>query len=273
MNEETAQTDTENPEEAEEVVVHTTTETEETEGNSEETGESEDEPSDKPPEKPEDAKDGVQKRIDKAIKKQRTAERNAEYWRLKAEGTEKPEKAEPVVPGKSLADFDYDEGKFTEYLTATVTEAARAAIDGEARQDSQAQIVANFNVRESEFEDSAEDYQKVIREDLKWLSQETLDVARRSDKGPEVLYYLGKNPDVASALYQMNPIDMAREVGRIEATKLVAPKASDTNAPAPTPKIKSGQSPTSIKADDAASDKLSDDEWLKRRNKQVFSNR
>ena len=223
-----------------------------------------------PPESsPEKKEDGVQKRIDKLTREKYEAKRDADYWKAKAETP--PEVKPEVVAMKKLADFDYDEDEYTAYLKEDALIVARAAVESERQGDSQARKTADFNAREAEFDAKVDDYEKVTRRDLTHLNLDTVEAIKESEEGPAILYYLGKNPDVARKLFEMSPLSMARELGRIEATKLAPPEPSTTNAPAPPPKIKGGDNTVRVEPTSAASDKLSDDEWLKRRNKQVFS--
>jgi hypothetical protein len=53
-----------------------------------------------------------------------------------------------------------------------------------------------------------------------------------SPHGPEVVYFLGKNPQAAIALAQMTPFAAAREIGRIE-QMFMQPKGQSTSAPPP----------------------------------------
>lgn len=54
-----------------------------------------------------------------------------------------------------------------------------------------------------------------------------------SDVGADVAYHLGQNRALAAQIAQMNPVEAARAIGRIEAT-LSLPKArTETNAPSP----------------------------------------
>jgi hypothetical protein len=252
---------------AEPEVVDTTVEEEEVVAESEPEGEEESEPESTPDSK---KTDGVQKRIDKVTKEKYDAIRDAEYWKQKAEQTVEPVKpAEPVQLTKTLADFDYDEGKFAEHITAEAVASARLAVESEKQSDSVAQRGADFAGREAEFKETVDDYNTVAHNPELPITPEMRDVVMESDQGPQLAYYLGKNPDIASKLSQMSPLSMAREVGRIEATKLVTPASSTTNAPAPPPKISGSAPSTTVKATNAASDKLSDEEWLKRRDKQV----
>jgi len=95
-----------------------------------------------------------------------------------------------------------------------------------------------------------------------------------AEKGPDVLYYLGKNPDVAASLASMSPLDAARELGRIEATKLVKPEPSTKKPPTAVPKIKAVDAgATRVRTDTPEGDNLSTEEWKRREIKRMASKR
>jgi len=190
------------------------------------------EPSESSPEK----KDGVQKRIDELTRLRREQERETSYWKELAQNTQVA--PEPVAPGKTLADFEYDEGKYTQYLTESAKAEAVAEVDTRLASERQARARADFTSKESDFSKGVDDYYVVTRnQDLK-ISGEMVEACQGSDEGAAVLYYLGKNPEVAERLAAMPPLSMAREMGKIEASKLVAEKApSVSKAPKPVPKL------------------------------------
>jgi hypothetical protein len=90
------------------------------------------------------------------------------------------------------------------------------------------------------------------------------------DSGPEVTYFLCKNPEVSEKIAGMSPQRQAIELGRIE-ERLISQKSNKpviSNAPKPAATIKA-KSSQSISVESPDSDKLSIDEWMKRRNKQL----
>jgi len=241
------------------------TETESAE--SEESAESKDEsqPSESSTEK---KKDGTQKRIDELTKYRREAERERDYYRNLAEAKQQ---AEPISaePGKTLEDFDYDESKFATYLGENARAAAKAEVDREISIDRQARTQAEFSGRESDFSKDLDDYNLVTRNPDLQVTQDMLGAVQASKEGPALLYYLGKNPDVAAELASLPPLQMAVRIGAIEATKLVKPDPSPTKAPAPTPKLSGTAKASTVSLSSADADKLSINEWMNRRNKQV----
>jgi hypothetical protein len=55
----------------------------------------------------------------------------------------------------------------------------------------------------------------------------------RTPDGADVAYYLGQNPDIASELARLSPLDAAIEIGRITARLSAPPPKSKTSAPPP----------------------------------------
>ena len=193
------------------------------------------EPSDPSPEK---KSDGVQKRIDELTKLRRDQERETDYWKQMAQNKEN---APPTVTKelKTLADFEYDEGKYSEYVVGQARADATLETDRKFDLEKQARIQADFSAQEADFAKNVDDYHITTRnQDLK-LTGEMVAAAQSSEAGAEVLYYLGKNPEVADRLARMSPLQMARDMGKIEAVKLVKKKApSESKAPKPVPKLK-----------------------------------
>jgi hypothetical protein len=75
-----------------------------------------------------------------------------------------------------------------------------------------------------------------------------------SDKGPEIAYWLGKNPDAARDLYEKFESAPARaliELGRIEAQVSAPPRKTVSAAPKPAPIISGGSNPLQFDAQTA----------------------
>lgn len=82
-----------------------------------------------------------------------------------------------------------------------------------------------------------------------------------SERPHDLAYHLGKNPELARALSQMNPVQAARKLGAIEAS-LSAPRAkTQSSAPEPVNPVKGGASPA------RNPDKMSVSEWAAARAK------
>ena len=217
------------------------------------------------PEESSPSKDVPKERIDEVTKARREAERDRDYWKQLAQ--QQRVAPEPVEPGKTLADFDYDEGKFTEYLSAKAKAEAVAESKQEVDQEKGARLQADFLGRENDFASKVDDYHTTITSPTLQFSPAMAAATLHADKGPELRYYLGKNPEVSAKLANMAPIDMAIELGRIESTKLGKEKPpSVTKAPKPVPKIAGADSKPTVSIDDP---KISDAQFRKLRERQI----
>jgi len=218
--------------------------------------------------------DPVQKRIDELTRKRRDAERDAEYWRQQAmKQPDKPVEDVKPEPLKTLADFDYDESKFQSHLFEKAqqgaVESARQVLKEEQSQQNSSRKISDFRGREAEFCKDVDDYQEVVQNPRLNINQTMADVATEMDDGPEVLYYLGKNPEIADKIAQLSPLSAARELGRIEAKIQSQEKSGKqvSEAPAPTPKLSAVEPSISKSPDD-----MTQKEWNAHRRK-VIANR
>lgn len=97
------------------------------------------------------------------------------------------------------------------------------------------------------------------------MNREFLEIVSSSDAGHKVLNHLGHDLDEAARISALPPLQMARELTRLE-YKLNQPQAKPVSkAPAPIKPIGAGGSPSSGLSDD-----LPIEEWIARRNKQRF---
>lgn len=218
----------------------------------------------------ESKKDSVQKRIDQLTAEKYELLADREYWRNLNKPQETP-KEEAQQPIKTLADFDYDESKFIEYVQSTVTQQAQQQFEQTARQQEAARQEASFRRAEAQFAGEQSDYYAVTNTPGLEISQQLAEEIKGSEMGPQVAYHLGKNPEVSSKLSRMPYKQMMRELVKIE-TNLSKPKPKvESKTPPPTPKLSGNDKASVIRADSKNSDSLSTEEWMKRRNKQLAS--
>lgn len=225
---------------------------------------------------------GFQARIDKLTWEKNQREREAEYWRQRAMETAKP--AEPPKPPEppptmpTLESVGYDEAKYqaalVEFARAEArreTEAILTRREQEAQQRAKEQ---SFRQREANVRAKYDDYESVAY--YAPLSDTVVEMVKESEEGPELAYYLGKNPEIAKTISQLPERAAARELGRIEqklamqretaAKPVAAPKPQVSEAPPPPPKIEAVEPDTRKSIYD---DSMSVDEWMALRNKQV----
>lgn len=81
-----------------------------------------------------------------------------------------------------------------------------------------------------------------------------------ADKPADLLHYLGTNPDVASELSGLSPVQLVRKLARIEQQMLAESEPKQSSAPKPVAPVRS------VSRDDGTSlrDDLPIDEWTKR---------
>lgn len=235
---------------------------------------------------PEDASEkpkGVQKRLDELTRNWRETERDRDYWReLAMRQPQQPESAptpppQPQEKLKTLEDFEFDTGKFTEYLTeralANLESKVQERRAAEERKTAQERAVTGFREREAAFSKEVEDYSEVAYKAP--INEQVSRLVMELDEGPQVAYYLGKNPSIAQQLNQLPPSRAAMELGRIEARlgiereKAQAAKKRVSDAPPPAPKVDAVEPAVNIRPDSPESDKLTHKEWLDKRNKQL----
>lgn len=97
------------------------------------------------------------------------------------------------------------------------------------------------------------------------MNRDFLEIVSSSDAGHKVLHHLGTDLDEAARISALPPLQMARELTRLE-YKLNQPQNKPVSkAPAPIKPIGTGGSPSSGLSDD-----LPIEEWMARRNKMRF---
>ena len=222
-------------------------------------------PEDKAKEKAEKAQEKIDKRIGEYTKQAKDAERDRDYWKNLAQ--QQRVAPEPVVAGKTLADFEYDEGKYKGYLVAEAKQEANADVETRVEGERVARMDADFGSREADFAKDHPDYHVVARKEMP-ITKYMAEVIKSSEKGPDLAYYLGQNDGEAYRLSLLPPLQMVRELTLIEATKLVKPPEGKkiTDAPRPTPKIEAVDSKVKLKISDP---KISDAQFRKMREQQI----
>jgi hypothetical protein len=229
-------------------------------------------------------KDSFSQRIDELTRIRReeerarqNAERERDHWREMAMRTQQPSPKSEDDKVKTLADFEYDDAKYQTYLFEQAEKRAVSAAEKRLKEE-QAKAKAEerkrgFLNKASEFEKSNKDFWEKARA-LPQFSDELLEDIADLDDSPSVVYYLANNLPLADQIARLPPRAAARELGRIEAKltaekeKIAAAKVSKT--PDPPPKVEGHGDPhIGVSASSAESDKLSADEWLRRRNKQL----
>jgi hypothetical protein len=107
-------------------------------------------------------------------------------------------------------------------------------------QDVQTARIRQFEDRETSFRKSVPDFDAVMETANIPISQAVADSILESDVGPQLRYYLAKNPDVTVKLSEMSPLAAAREIGKLEVKLQATPATKTSSAPAPISPVKGG---------------------------------
>jgi hypothetical protein len=165
-----------------------------------------------------------------------------------------PAAAAPSGPPKESDFTDYFEYQralaryeIRKELQPEIEKAAQSAREIREEESRQAKLsahekrVAEFAKNVPDFREVAEEAESIaVRQDIMPVLQQ---LVTESDIGPQLIYHLGKNPEIVDRLNRMDAVSVARELGRLEA-KLTPQKARTTsNAPDPIKPVKAGVSP------------------------------
>lgn len=179
------------------------------------------------PEKKAELPRGVQKRINKLTArnyglKKELAERERQITELKAIADEKKlsdQIAEHTKKKPDKGEFDsyedYIEAKSKWDVRSELLEQQKdkAEKPEEKKTEDRNEVVEEIFKAGSE---AYEDFEEIVRKpDLK-LSESMFLAALESDFAHEILYYLGTNPQEASKIYDLTPLQQAREIGKLE---------------------------------------------------------
>lgn len=221
-------------------------------------------------------KGGVQKRLDELTANWREEQRRAQKLeamldrvlsREEQPRTEQPQAQAPSEPKleqfetyekyvEALADYRADlkvSAKFAEL------EQAQRAREAQRQRD---EVAQTFQERARQFKAQAPDFEDVAYNPSLPVTDVMADAINTSEMGPQVLYWLGKNPQEAQRIAAMrNPVAVGREIGKVEVKLSLPQPRTTTKAPPPISPIDGGTGAINVDPD-----KMTADEWLAWRN-------
>jgi hypothetical protein len=172
---------------------------------------------------------------------------------------------------KAPKEEDYN-GDFFAYQRALTAydagKAAAAAIDKQFKTREQSEHQAKqaeiARERKNAHSERVEDAREVIADFDQVMStmkgvnvrNDVIDEIMASDASALISYHLAKNPNELEALNAMNSRELARAMGRLEATLKLPEAKKQTSAPPPLSRTQGGASPSSAESDLAA--------WMKK---------
>jgi len=143
---------------------------------------------------------------------------------------------------------------------------AREIVEQRTRAEQTDRLREQYDERTEKARERYADFTAVVENPLLSVNEAMAEFIMDSEHGPDVAYYLGKNPAKADQIAQLSPIRAARELSRIEAEIAAKPKASPSKAPEPI-------TPVGTRGKSAASPLPSDDDdietWMRKERERV----
>lgn len=170
----------------------------------------------------------VQKRIGKLTKQWRTAERERDLEREKRVKVEtKLEELSSKIPAEGRPkkeDFD-EEDDYIEALTdwkidAKLNASQKKKVEKTTETEEKDQMLEMYDALDTVVENGKEkydDFSELTTSDTLILTAEVAQIALDTEDPEDVLYYLASNPDVSETISGLDPIRIAKELGKIEA--------------------------------------------------------
>lgn len=191
------------------------------------------------------------------------------------------ERAPKADAEPTLEAFNFDVDKFNDAksrwnirqeVNALKTELQRDQLTERQTRLAQTRL-AELQERADAIKDRVPDFEKALRE----FADEGGEFAQHVKEavlrvGPELAYYLAKNPDVADELNELEPYEAAIRIGELKPKLSLAQSRKQTQAPPPLKGLSGGAAPSKSIAELAKADDLS--AYIEARNKEdAASNR
>lgn len=179
--------------------------------------------------KPKRNKKSASERISQLTQIRRDQEREIERLRAQLDRVSKLERPDPnKYDDPDEYSSDLAAYKLRKSQADDLQESAKAA-----QQSAQQALHAAYQERVMDFAAETPDFQAVAANPALPITEVMAEQIMDSDVGPQVQYFLGKNPREAARIAALSPAQQIREIGRIEAkVSMPAPKRV-TQAPEP----------------------------------------
>lgn len=215
---------------------------------------------------------GVQKRIDRLTREKYRLQAQLDVMQSQRAQPEQQRQPAPQAEGAPTPDKfssyeEYLEAKAEWKAEQKVAEVLRKQQESTQQQTAQAEHTKLQRTWEKRVQDAMsvyDDFEDVALSPDVPVTQAMMQSILRAEKGADVAYFLGKNPEVAQQLSQLDPVSVAIRIGEIAATVARPAAKKTTNAPPPITPI--GSRAGGPQKDP---DKMSVEEWTRWRNDQI----
>lgn len=222
------------------------------------------------PEESKPKRRGFQKRIDELTRRNYELQRELERLRAAAGGEkrEAPSNDERPDPSKYNSLEEYldalSDWKVRQHLKQLHEQEARRRAETEAS-IRMAELTARFDEAADRVRERIKDFDEVVFGADYPVTPPMFEAIMASEIGPEIAYYLGTHPREAARIARLDPINVAREIGKLEAK--IAAQSSNPSKPG-----KPSSAPPPIKpldgasssGDDAPSDQDDIETWMRK---------
>lgn len=202
---------------------------------------------------------GVQKRLDELTRQREEAKRQAEAERQEKlrllallEEKQKPKAEpdegdpEPVKPAKDPANPDAYEAALEDYISkraewiarkevkANLAEAEKKAEEARLAENAR-QAQATYTARVEKAQEKYPDYHEIAESPDVQVSIPMAHAITQAEDGPDIAYFLGKNPQEAERISKLAPPLQLVELGKISARLATPPAPTKPVSAAPAP--------------------------------------
>ena len=205
-----------------------------------------------------EAKPYTQEEIDAIVEKRLARERRKQA----REAAEAAQNAPPLEIESQINPDDYDTTEA--YIEALVEERTEAVIKHREQSKSVNAVEKRYQEQVDEALDKYPDYEQVAHTH-QFMTNEMAAAIKASDISTEIAYYLGSNLDEAEKIFNLQPIQQVKELGKLEARlESNPPVKKTTKAPAPIKPVGKAKVtvPSYDTTDPRSVKKMSPSEWI-----------
>lgn len=214
------------------------------------------------PAEQEASKTFTQEELD-AIVGKRLAREQRKWEREQQQRLAELEARQKAVPATDLVPEQFD--TYDAYAEALAERKAEELLAKREAARQQAELLDAYHEREEQARDKYDDFEQVAYNPNLPVTEAMAQSIQASDIGPDVLYWLGSNPNEAARISRLNPILQAKEIGKIEASMSSNPPVRKTStAPAPIAPVtaRSNGAPRYDTTDPRSTKTMSTSEWI-----------
>lgn len=174
----------------------------------------------------------TQAELDAAVQKRLLKEERRVHRRVEQQLREQAEaRARAVEPKRD--EFRDDEAYVQAQIEHLAEKRAAEKLAERERMQQQERVSEAFTEKAEAAKTRYADFDAVVGNPMLPINEGMAEFIADSDAGPELAYFLGKNPARAAAIAALSPIKAARELTRLEAELAAKPKATPSKAPEP----------------------------------------